>query len=100
GKPEGLPAVSGLLVELDLAAPTGRRVLDLWLPSGARIDLNHVYTVASSYYEMHFGFLDLLGPPRPPDLEMVGGPLGATLSDYLARHSPVDLPEGGRVSLR
>ena len=99
-KPEGLPAVSGLRVQLDPAAPFGKRILDLRRDSGEPLDPERVYTLASSYYEMHFGFLDMLGAPQPPDLKLVSGPLGVTLRDYLAQQSPVAPPSVGRITLR
>ena len=96
-KPAGQPAVAGLLLALDPAGPPGARVAALALPDGTPIDPGAGYRVASAYYDLHFGVLDEIGPPRPADLTLAPGPLGRTLTDYLAARSPVAPPEIGRV---
>jgi len=96
-KPAGQPAVAGLCLTLDPAGPPGARVAALARADGTPIDPDACYRVASAYYDLHFGVLDELGAPRPTDLALTAGPLGRTLTDYLAAHSPVTPPPVGRV---
>ncbi|MGI8586686.1 MAG: bifunctional metallophosphatase/5'-nucleotidase [Chloroflexia bacterium] len=96
-KPAGQPAISGLRLTVDDTAPPGSRVAVLSLADGTPVDPDATYSVASAYYDLHFGVLDELGPPRPTDLTLAAGPLGRTLTDYLAARSPVEVPGMGRV---
>jgi 2',3'-cyclic-nucleotide 2'-phosphodiesterase (5'-nucleotidase family) len=96
-KPAGQPAVSGLHVTLDPTGAPGARIAALTLAGGTPVEPERVYRVASAYYDLHFGVLDELGPPRPADLVLAPGPLGRTLTDYLAARSPVTPPDIGRI---
>ncbi|HET7080299.1 MAG TPA: 5'-nucleotidase C-terminal domain-containing protein [Chloroflexia bacterium] len=95
-KPMGQPAVSGLRVTLDPDGPPGARIAALTLLDGTPLDPAAPYRVGSAYYDLHFGVLDEIGPPRPTDLDLAAGPLGRTLTDYLAARSPVLPPPVGR----
>jgi hypothetical protein len=95
-KPMGQPAVSGLGVKLDPDGPPGARIAALTLLDGTPLDPAACYRVGSAYYDLHFGVLDEIGPPRPTDLDLAAGPLGRTLTDYLAARSPVLPPPVGR----
>jgi 5'-nucleotidase len=99
-KPAGQPAVAGLRLTIDPAGPPGARVAALDLEDGRPVVDSAIYRVASAYYDLHFGVLDELGPPRPQDLTLAAGPLGRTLTDYLAARSPLTPPGLGRVRFR
>ncbi len=96
-KPAGQPAVAGLRLTVDPAGAPGHRVSALTRSDGTPIAPDARYRVGSAYYDLHFGVLDELGPPRPDDLALAPGPLGRTLTAYLAAHSPVTPPGVGRV---
>ncbi len=96
--PAGQPAVAGLRLTLAPAAPPGARLAAVTLADGTPLDPQRVYRVGSAYYDLFFGVLDELGPPTPSDLTLLPGPLGRTLTDYLAARSPLTPPGVGRVT--
>lgn len=95
--PTGQPAVAGLRLTLAPAGSPGARLAAVMLADGTPLDPARVYRVGSAYYDLFFGVLDELGPPTPTDLTLLPGPLGRTLTDYLAARSPLLPPGLGRI---
>ncbi len=96
--PTGQPAVAGLRLHLHPVGAPGTRLAAVTLTDGTPLEPTRVYRVGSAYYDLFFGVLDQLGPPTPPDLTLLPGPLGRTLTDYLAARSPLTPPGVGRVT--
>jgi hypothetical protein len=82
---------------VDPVGAPGARLVALTLDDGTPVQPDRVSRVGSAYYDLHFGVLDEIGPPHPTDLVLAPGPLGRTLTDYLAARAPMPPPAVGRV---
>jgi 2',3'-cyclic-nucleotide 2'-phosphodiesterase (5'-nucleotidase family) len=96
-KPCGQPAVSGLRLTLRPPDSPEPRIVALTADDGTPLDPARIYSVGSAFFDLFFGALDHAGPPAPTDLALRPGPLGRTLTDYLAARSPVAPPPLGRI---
>jgi len=95
GTPIGLPQVSGMTVVYDSDRPPGKRVVRVFVQEEP-LDPQRTYRVAHTDVEQarDVGYL-VLEEEQPPDYE-VPIILPEVMEDYIARYSPVPVPEGGR----
>ena len=105
GRPLGILAISGMRVEYDSAVPDGTRIQRVWVGKELLRD-DECYTIAATDFEMggmtYRGLEDRIPgvsftiPPEAVEYELPTV-LREAIEDYLRRHSPVPVPDLGRL---